>query len=76
MTVRECIAMYKQKYFHKITRIWLCPQIVHNIKLNKEYVLETSVDTQLDESLLNAKVTKHWLEPKECICMTYKQDDF
>ena len=75
MTVKECIEMYKSKCSHKITRIWLCPQIVYNIKLNKDYVLETSIDTQLDESLLNAKVTKHWLEPRECICITYKSNN-
>ena len=75
MTVRECIEYYKSKVSHRLTHIWLCPNIVNNPKMGKDYVVETSINSQLSESLLNTEVTKHWLEPKECICICYKYEN-
>jgi len=75
MNVQECIEYYKRRVSHKLTKVWLCPQVVTNPKVGKEYTHEINIDANLPASLLNTEVTKHWLEPKDCICMTLRCDD-
>lgn len=75
MTVQECIQQYKQRTGSRLTKMWLCPSIVRNPKIGRDYTIEVSIDSKIGEKLLNAEVTKHWIEPKECLCMCYKLPD-
>lgn len=74
MNVQQCIETYKKKYPDKLTKLWLCPNLVKYPKVGQTYVIETNINTQLSESLLNADVTKHWREPGDTLCITYKYD--
>lgn len=74
MNVSECIDYYKQRTRSRVNKVWLCPQIVNNPKVGKEYTYEVAISSALPDKLLNSEVTKHWLEPGECICMAIKCD--
>ena len=73
-TVKECISQYIEKYGSRLKRLWLCPQIVHNPKVGKDYTLEVAISSNVGQVLSNAQVTKHWKEG-DCLCIAYKADD-
>ena len=75
LTVRECIDLYRSKTTKKITRLWLCPDIVKEPKIGQEYTAETSINTnQLTESLLNTAVKRHWVENQDTLCIIFVYD--
>lgn len=72
--VKECISQYIEKYGSRLKRLWLCPQIVKNPKVGRDYVLEVAINAKLSEILLEAEVTKCWTE-SDCLCIAYKISD-
>lgn len=69
---------------HKITRLWICPEIVKKPKIGRNYVIETGINNSIPESLHNMEVRKSWTE-NDCLCIVfkipgypenYKSDDF
>ena len=58
----------------RLKRLWLCPQIVRNPRVGREYVLEIAITSKLGTKLSDAEVTKCWTEG-DCLCITYAMDD-
>lgn len=70
MTVKEVINKYK---LNGIKNMWLCPNLVNDIKMNTVYTAELSINSRLHPILLDAKVTKHWVESGMiCICYDWQ----
>lgn len=76
MLVSECIQNIKDKNsrnpVHKVTRLWICPQIVPEPKIGKEYVIETGINNSIPESLYDTEVKKHWIENGDCLSIIFK----
>lgn len=71
MTVQECIDKYKNNTTRKLTSIWICPEIVTNGRVGKNYTCECGIGARLDEGLTQCEVTKYWVETN-VLCMIYK----
>lgn len=68
MTVGECIEKYRHN--SKVKRIWICPTIVRNPKVGKNYTCTVSIESKPKAAVLNCKVTKYWIEDG-AICIIY-----
>lgn len=68
MTVGECVNTCRDS---KTRRIWICPEIVKDSKIGKNYVYSGSIDSKLSPELLESPVIKHWIE-ESCLCIIYK----
>lgn len=68
MTIGECIEKYKHN--DKIKQVWICPDIVRDSKIGKNYVFNGSISSKLDTALLNSPVAKYWKEDS-CLCIVY-----
>lgn len=76
MLVSECIKQYRDRNktnpIHKIIRLWICPQIVPEPKIGKDYVIDTGINNSIPESLYNMEVKKYWIENNDCLSIIFK----
>lgn len=74
MTVEECISQVKAASNKKISRLWVCPEIVNNAKVGKNYVYRGAIEYKVSSQLGARQVKKHWIEDG-CLCIVYKTND-
>ena len=77
MRIEDCINQIKESNSkrvvqNRITRLWICPEIVKHPKIGKDYVVDTGINAQISESLLNMEVKKHWIENNDCLSIIFK----
>lgn len=72
MTVNECIEKYRHN--SKAKRIWICPNIVSNPKVGKNYSYHGAIEYKVSSQLGAREVRKHWIEDG-CLCIVYKVDN-
>lgn len=71
MTVNECVARQKNSSNKKVSRVWICPEVVRNPRVGREYTYTGSIDYRLPEQLSELTVIKQWIEDGT-LCMIYK----
>lgn len=74
MTVDECISQAKSSSSAKISRLWICPEIVNNGKVGKNYVYRGAIEYKVSSQLGAREVKKHWIE-EGCLCIVYKANN-
>lgn len=70
MTVEECISRAKDSSSVKIDSIWICPDVVSNGKVGKNYVYTGSIESRVPTDLKTRKTKKYWTEDG-CLCVVY-----
>lgn len=70
MTVSECIEFHKTD---KVSKLWICPEIVNQGSLGNNYVYTGSIDRRPPEDLTVKQVKKRWTEDNT-LCIIYYTD--
>lgn len=74
MTVEECISQVRASSGRKISRLWVCPDIVNSPRVGKNYSYRGAIEYKVSSQLGAREVKKHWIE-EGCLCIVYKANN-
>ena len=74
MTIAERIIKQKHSGNKKVSRIWICPNIVKEPKVGKTYTYSGSIETKPPKHVDEYECSQHWIE-ENTLCMIYRCDN-